>query len=73
MRAGTYDTFPLLRRSYESADQIGKIINRSRVAVLGKLREGAFTQKEKELIAKDLIDRGLEEDVKDIIQKYFGG
>ena len=73
MRAGTYDTFPLLRRSYASADALGKIINRSRVTVIRKLAYNEFTQKEKELIAKDLIDRGLEEDVKDIIQKYFGG
>lgn len=73
MRAGTYDTFPLLRRRYNSAEEIGSIINRSRVAVLSKLREGAFTQKEKELIAKNLIDRGIESDTKETIQKYFGG
>lgn len=73
LRAGTHDTFPLLRRTYESADEIGKIINRNRITVFRKLAYNEFTQRDKELIAKDLIDRGIEEDVKDIIQKYFGG
>lgn len=73
MKTGTYDTFPLLRRRYNSAEELGEIINRSRVSVLNKLREGAFTQKEKELVAKNLIARGIESDIKETIQKYFGG
>lgn len=73
MRVGMYSTFPQLRQVYNSAEELGEIINRSRVSVLNKLREGAFTQKEKELVAKNLIARGIESDIKETIQKYFGG
>ena len=73
MRVGMYSTFPQLRQVYNSAEELGEIINRSRVSVLNKLREGAFTQKEKELVVKNLIARGIESDIKETIQKYFGG
>lgn len=72
MREGIYQTYPLLRRQYDSLDDLGAVINRSRLTIFRRLN-GEFTQREKELIAKDLISRGVENDIKETIKKYFGG
>lgn len=72
MREGIYQTYPLLRRQYDSLDDLGAVINRSRLTIFRRLN-GEFTQREKELIAKDLINRGVENDIKETIKKYFGG
>lgn len=73
MRAVKHNSFPLLRCVYSNLDELAEVINRNRITVFRKLAYNEFTQRDKELIAKDLIDRGIEEDVKDTIQKYFGG
>ena len=74
MRQSNYTSFPLLRRSYGSAAELGGIINRGRDAIFQRLRgDVPFTAREKELILNDLIHRGLEaEKSPDIYEKYFG-
>lgn len=72
MRARTHNTLPLLRQSYDRIDDLADIINRTRVTVFHKLANETFTQREKELIARDLINRGIETEIKETIKKYFG-
>lgn len=71
MRPRIYDTLPLIRQVYDTLDEIAEVINRSRVTVFRKLSNDSFTQREKELIVKDLIAREIETDVKEAIEKYF--
>lgn len=75
MRATQNNQFAALRRVYDNLEQLGRIINRGRVTVCGRL-QGATPWKttEKELILDDLIRRGIEK-TKDpeTFNKYFGG
>lgn len=75
MRVGEYTTFAMLRLRYNRAEDIGKVINRGRVAVLQRLKgEIPWRSSEKELIIDDLIRKGIEKDRSpDVIEKYFGG
>lgn len=73
MKVQAHNTFPELRRRYDSLDDLGRVINRTRVTVFRKLLNESFTQREKELISNDLISRGIETGVKETIEKYFGG
>lgn len=73
MKTQSHNTLPELRRAYDSLDDLGRVINRTRVTVFRKLLNESFTQREKELISNDLISRGIETGVKETIEKYFGG
>lgn len=72
MKVKKYDSLPLVRQYYETLDDLGRIINRSRVTVFRKLEKESFTQREKELIADDLIRRNLSSGVKETIELLFG-
>ena len=73
MRAVKHYSFPLLRCVYSNLDELAEVINRSRVTVFRKLAYDEFTDKDKDLIAKDLIRRGKAEDKDQAIQTFFGG
>ena len=74
MKTGRFDTFPRLRRSYDTAEALGGIINKGRRSVLRKLKgDQRFTPTEQGLIIDDLIRRGLETDKEpETFEKYFG-
>lgn len=73
MRQTDRTTFPLLRRTYGSAAELGGIINRGRDAIFKRLKgDVPFTAREKELILNDLIRKGLEtEKNPETYKKYF--
>ena len=73
MRAVKHNSFPLLRCVYSNLDELAEVINRNRITVFRKLAYNEFTQRDKELIAKDLIQRGKAEDKEQAIQTFFGG
>ena len=75
MKMCEFTTFAMLRLRYDRAEDIGKVINRGRVAVLQRLKgEIPWRPSEKELIIDDLIRKGIEKDKgPDVIEKYFGG
>lgn len=73
MRAVKHNSFPLLRCVYSNLDELAEVINRNRITVFRKLAYNEFTQRDKELIAKDLIRRGKAEDKEQAIQTFFGG
>lgn len=74
MRQTNNTSFPLLRRSYGSAAELGGIINRGRDAIFKRLKgDVPFTAREKELILNDLIRKGLESEKNpETYKKYFG-
>lgn len=73
MKPGVHDTYPLIRRAYDTLEELAEVINRNRITVFRRLSDKTFTQREKELIAKDLISRGIETNISETIEKYFGG
>jgi len=73
VKCGTHNTYPLVRRAYDTLEELADVIGRNRVTAFRKLAYCEFTQRDKEKVAHDLINRGLETDVKETIEKYFGG
>lgn len=63
MKQGTFNTFPQLRRSYQSVKELGEVINRGRTTTIKKLNEGCFTTQEKKLIAADLVKKNMAENI----------
>lgn len=63
MKQGTFNTFPQLRRSYQSVKELGEVINRGRTTTIKKLNEGRFTTQEKKLIAADLVKKNRAENI----------
>ena len=55
MRIGKYSCYPRLRKVYSSYEELGKVINKGKAPVEKRMKgEIAFSEREKELILKDL-------------------
>ena len=72
MNARKYTSLPLVRQHYTNLDELGFIINKSRLTVFRKLKNNSFTQREKEMIADDLIKRQVSSGTKETIEEFFG-